>query len=76
MIRARLRHPRSIDAFYAANTNCRTVYAIENRYKIQPPSRLVSARSMIKARGVLPDSAAFGQRFKPFGQTFRPNLSG
>jgi hypothetical protein len=25
------RHPRSIDAFFAATTNCWTVYAIDNR---------------------------------------------
>src|SRR5262245_8560770 len=35
MIRACPRHQRSIDVFFAASANCRTIYAIESRYRLQ-----------------------------------------
>ena len=56
MIRAHPRHPRSIDAFFVANANWRTVYTVENR------SRKVAE---LPKSNVTPERRRWGACIKP-----------
>src|SRR5215475_7486036 len=52
------RHPRSIDAIFAANTNCWTVYAIDNRSNAGRSMRKTTRRDILRG-GLAATSFAF-----------------